>query len=311
MWIRSFLFIFLIIALTSCSRMHHTNHASTAKIPPNHVMPVFNRVQIDGDIDVNLSTDAATPRATLQGDPTDLSHVKMSVKYGLLTIAVDNGYPHHGAMHVDIHTHYLNVFKYKGHGTITGNNLHSTLLDLSIANKGSTTLQGQLAVHNLIIAGPGYTQIKGIKGQNLNIKITGNAHVQLAGMINATSLNIKDGWLSLYWIDSQALRIRARGHAFVQMAGRVQTLDTELWDKARFNGRYLRGTYVFTKTHDQSIADVNVLKRRHSLATDTSNIYFHNLPDMKTDFMAYNGSVLDLREWDVKGREEPTRYNRE
>lgn len=311
MWIRSFSFICLIISLISCSRMHHTTHVPIQTNPQNRVMPAFNRVQVDGNIDVTLNTGAPNPRALLHGDPTDLAHVKMSVKYGLLHIEVDNGYPHHGAMHVDIHTHYLNAFKYTGKGTIIGTNLHSRLLDLSIANKGSTRLQGQIAVHNLTIVGPGYTQIKGITGQMLNIKIKGNARVQLAGMIDATSLNIKDGWLSLYWVDSKALRIRARGHSFVQMAGRVQTLDIELWDKARFNGRYLRGSYVFTKTHNESIADINVLKRRHSLATDTSNIYFHNLPDMKTDFMAYNGSVLDLREWYVRGREEPTRYNRE
>lgn len=311
MWIRSVTFIVLILSLISCSRMHHTTHSPATVTPSNLVMPMFNRVQIDGDIDVTLYTGATKPNVHLQGDPTDLAHVKMSVKYGLLLITVDKGFPHHGAMHVDIQTRYLNAFKYVGHGTIIGNNLRSTLLDLSIANKGSTMLDGQLAVRNLTIIGPGYTQIKGITGQMLKIKIKGNAHVQLAGKMDATSLNITDGWLSLYWIDSEALKIRARGHSFIQMAGRVQTLDVELWDNARFNGRYLRGSYVFTKTHNESIADVNVLKRRHSLATDTSNIYFHNLPDFRTDFMARAGSVLDLREWDVKGREEPTRYNHE
>jgi hypothetical protein len=41
-----------------------------------------------------------------------------------------------------------------------------------------------------------------------------------------------------------------------------------------------------------------VVEAQHALAKGSSNIYFYDLPDMKADFMAENGSILDLREWE-------------
>ena len=94
------------------------------------------------------------------------------------------------------------------------------------------------------------------------------------------------------------------------MAGIVGTLDMELQGSARFNGRYLRGTDVFAKTYDHSVADICVTKTQHTLASNSSNIYFHNLPKMKADFMAFDGAVLDMRDLSAPFLQEYTQYNK-
>ncbi|MDP1614549.1 MAG: hypothetical protein Q8L68_01995, partial [Methylococcales bacterium] len=63
----------------------------------------------------------------------------------------------------------------------------------------------------------------------------------------------------------------------------------------------------FVKTHDHAIAEVTTLKHQHSLASDASDIYFYKVPKTKADFMAFNGSVLDMHEWAQDGRFDP--YN--
>ena len=78
----------------------------------------------------------------------------------------------------------------------------------------------------------------------------------------------------------------------------MDRLDVELWNTAHFNGRYLRAEHSFVKTHDRSLAEISVIRNQHTLASGKSNIYFYELPLTRADFMAFDGSVLDLREWE-------------
>lgn len=316
MFMRSFLFIFLTLSLTGCHRSHetpmvpHTPSLMRGGVQTRVTAP-FTHVKVDGNIDVTLYTGDKKSQVILHGDPRSMPDVEVVVRNGFLHINEGKGYPHFGRVRAEIRTHYLSSFAYRGAGDVVGSNLQSRMLDLSINNKSKTMLQGKMALRTLDVEGPGYTQISGITGHMCQIKLKNKAHVELAGIVDVTSLHMEgNGWLSLYWVQSRELRIRARDHAFIQMAGIAQLLDVELWDHARFNGRYLRGTRVFAKTHGNSIADISVLKTQHTLASDSSNIYFHNLPEMKADFMAFNGSVLDMREWDPAFMQEYTRYNR-
>ena len=291
-------------------------HHHTRETPPpiaqgneRQIAP-FTRVYVSGTLNVTLHTGALEPKVALSGDPRDLNYLHWNVKNGILHVTLGKGYPHYGQVSVDISTHYLSTFNFHGVGTVTGVGLQSNLLDVSLANKGKTLLQGQINLRKLDVTGPGFTQISGINSRYLQVKLAGKAHVQLDGVANLASLDINGkGWLSLYWVKSNALKVRAKDHVFFQLAGIADMLDVELWDKARFNGRYLRSTRSFVKTHDTSEADIAVVKRQHTLADDKSNIYFYKLPEMKTDFMACNGAVLDMREWERAFMKEPTRYN--
>lgn len=309
MLVRVFLLISMIFLLASCKTMHPSTHASspTTKEP----LTAFTRVHVDGNIDINLYTGSTHPGVSLEGNPQDIAQIHMTVRNGTLYISLTHDYPKYGArVHADIRTRYLTAFVYKGRGTIVGENLHTGYLDLNLANSGKTILQGSITLNHLTVMGPGFTKISGITSHDLTIKMAGNPRVELHGVINTKVLTVKGrGWLSLYWLKSDDITIRAREQAFIQIAGSAKVLDVELWDKARFNGHYLRASRIFAKTHGQAIADISASKRQHTLATDASNIYFHELPDMKTDFMGDNGSVLDLRDWELAAREEITRYN--
>ena len=119
-----------------------------------------------------------------------------------------------------------------------------------------------------------------------------------------------DGWLSMYWIKSKMLIVRGRGAAFIQLAGVADRLDVELWGKAQFHGRYLRANNAFVKTHNQSLAEIAAVNKQHTLASDNSDIHFFNIPSMKTDFMAFNGAVLDMRDWNMPLMQEYNQYNK-
>ncbi len=310
--------LFLMFALgVSCIATAATPSpkASVAPVVPRseqyRQVVAFTRVQVDGKINVTLHTGDAHPQVILHGDPRDLAYVSTTVVDGGLQINLGTGYPRYGAVSADVRGQYLNAFIYRGAGFVTGKNLRSSLLDLTLDNGGKTTLEGQLAVRNLDIAGNGYVQIAGINSPNLNIKLKGKPKVQLAGVVNLTCLDMhNDAWLSMHWIKSKFLKVRSRGASFIQLGGIVEKLDVELWDTAHFNGRYLRAQNAFVKTHDKTVAEISAVNKQHTLASDASDIHFYNIPAMRTDFMAYNGSVLDMRDWNMPFMQEYDVYNK-
>lgn len=305
-----FLFLIPMVFLLSCC----TKQATIVPMENNNiihrVVAPFNRIMVEGNINLRIHRGKIF-KIDLKGHPADLMQVKSLVSHQTLTLNLGKGYPNYGPVSADIYLPTLNAFSYHGSGTIVADNLYSRSLDATIENMGRTTFSGQINLHKLTIGGEGYTHIRGVSSPSLYIKVKGKSRVELSGVMNVSELDLYDGaWISLHWLKSNSLRICGHGQSFIQLAGIAEKLEVELWDRAHFNGRYLRTNRVFVKTHGKSIAEIAAVKRQHSLATDASDIYFYNLPTMKTDFMAFNGAVLDMRDlspWDI---EEYTRYNK-
>jgi hypothetical protein len=312
MWMRFFLLLFPLLLVTSCHKPVVVIVSPTAqKALQNRSVPAFNQVRVEGTINVNLHTGYRRPQVVLFGNSIDLLQVKTEVINNTLFVRVGNGYPKYGPLSIEIRGQYLNKFNFHGSGNITGTHLRSSLLDLAINNDGRTMLSGEMSLRRVDISGQGYVQISGISSQYLQLSLTNSSKVELTGVMNITHLDIGEkAWLALHWVRSHALIVRGRGQAFLQLAGIVGKLDVELWGRAHFNGRYLRANRAFVKTHDKAIADISAINHQHTLATDASDIYFYNIPTMKTDFMAFNGSVLDMRDWNPWDRQVYTRYNK-
>ncbi|WP_298627488.1 DUF2807 domain-containing protein [uncultured Legionella sp.] len=317
MFKRCYLLILLVFILAGCSHQVQKPPVAETKSAPrsttqNRPVTAFNQVDVQGRINVHLHTGYKKPQVILTGDPRDLAQVKTVVTQNTLYVVLGNGYPRYGAVNADIRGRFLNGFHYVGAGTIRGQRLHTSYLDLYLENQGTTRLAGTLGLQKLKIVGSGLTQIDGISSRNLRIYLKGNPKVQLTGFSNLAKLNINgDAWLSLYWIKSNNLTVRARNASKVQLAGVVNRLDVELWGTSQFKGRYLRAQRSFVKTHDKSVAEISAVNHQSNLATDASDIYYFNIPVTRADFMAYSGSVLDMREWSQFDMQDFNRYNKQ
>lgn len=303
MLMRTIALILLAFTVSGCGRVRPPDttaidrNAPLPAVKQTHPMKALSQINVRGGIDVSLHTGYSHPELILTGDPRDLAQVSI-IQGSTVFISVGKGAPRFGPIKAVINSQRLHSFTYEGAGNITGSRLHTGSLDLAIKNAGRTMLGGNIYLERLRVAGPGFTQIDGVSSQSLRLIMTGSPKVKLSGIFNLSNLDLRgDGWVGMYWIKSGNLRITARGKSFIQLGGVAQRMDVELWDKARFNGRYLRAARAFVKTHDRSVAEISSLDRQHTLATDASDIYFYNIPRMKTDFMAYDGSVLDMREW--------------
>ena len=310
MFLRFFLIISCVLLVTGCPRSTAVYSPAANNSQQMRQVPAFTRVDVKGRINVNLHTGYSHPNVILLGDPRDIANVMTKVVNGLLYVTLSSGYPRYGAVQVEIDSRYLNSFEYHGAGTVTGTQLHTSLFDVLLDNKGKTSFQGQIGLRKLVVRGGGYTEISGINSPSLMINISGNSIVRLAGAVNLAMLDMmKGGRLSLYWVKSKELIVRGGGQSFIQLAGVVDQLNVELWGEARFNGRYLRAVRAFVKTYNKSVAEISAVKRQHTLASDHSDIHFYNIPAMKADFMANAGAVLDMRDLGLPFIQEYNNYN--
>lgn len=305
--------ILMVFLMAGCAHRHKTiqtpliTKASTSSI--QYRQPgSFSQLDIRGRVNVRLHTGYKKPRLILRGDPADLAQVKLFIKNHTLYVILDSGLPRFGEVSVDVQGHVLNSIRYTGAGVITGNQLRTNALDLYLANQGTTNLTGTLGLQRLVVNGTGAVQLSGVNSYQLKVILKGNPKVKLSGVANLATLNVDgDGWFSLYWVKSNKLKVCAKKQAKIQLAGVVNTLNLELWNKASFKGRYLRAKRSFVKTHDFSLAEISSVHHQSTLATNASDIYYYNTPSTRADFMAFNGSVLNMQEFD----QNETRYNKQ
>lgn len=268
----------------------------------------FTRVEVIGRVDVRLHTDAHEASFQFQGQPLDLTDVRWTLKEGVLRVIRDKRLTHTGTVVMDVNIPHLMSFAYHGKGAVVGQNIRTHDLHLDIENQGSTEFSGQLGLRSLTLSGSGTSHFHGLSSRGLRLRLAGNAHLALRGKVSLVSVLMRDhSWLSLYWVDSRHLVVRAKDQSFVQLAGITDWMDVRLRGNARFNGRYLRATRAFVKTFDTSRADMVATRRQHTLASGASNIYVYDRSVMATNFMAFSGSVLDLRGWDRPYYQEPVR----
>lgn len=289
-----------LLHLVACAHVHLSPQSKPIKAtPPARVLADFNRITINGSMNVRLHTDAIRPALLIHGDPRDKEKVIWRVRNHTLTIKLDKSYPKYGPVEVDISTHYLSDFKYHGKGFIQGYQLRSQQLDLNIINRGPTSLVGQLNLRHVTLGGSGKVYLKPGRSNATDLFITNKVRVRMEGMTSLQKLRMRGRtWLSLFWVKSPSLQIRLSDQACAQIAGIAELLQVDQRGTSRFNGRYLRSKEAFVKTYEKATADITVTESQHTLASDDSNIYYHESPVFKTDFMASNGAVLDLEEWE-------------
>lgn len=313
---RCYLLILMVIFLTACAHHQKTPREEVqgvgSSIKEFRRITSFTEVDVQGKINITLHTGYKKPEVILRGDPRDLAQIKTTVSSSTLFIVLGKGYPRYGAVHADIRGQSLDRVRYVGAGVISGTQLNTRFLDLYIQNPGITNLGGHVGIQNLDLLGDGQTRINGLYSNNLQIRLKGNPKVQLSGFATLAKLDV-DGkaWISLYWIKSYHLVVVAKKAAKIQLAGIVNRLEVELWGSSQFKGRYLRAQRSFVRTHDHSKAEISAVNHQSNLATDASDIYYYNLPYTRADFMAYNGSVLDMREWNRPNLKDFTLYNKQ
>ncbi len=311
----------LMVSCTSSldKRANDLSHAKP-QVPTTTERPVsdFQQVYVHGPFNVRLHTHRHQKASLkIESYPSDLKHIYSYVKDGVLYVSDGKEKARIGRRQflmqhptLDINIPEFHGLTYKGEGDIEAHRIRSSLLDLWIMNDKKAVFDGRMNLRHLTLIGQGCTKITGIRSRELSIKLEGAPKVELKGDANLKRVEMDGrGVLDLYWVKSHDLIVRLNGSSQLKLAGKVNRLDGVFSGHSHFSGQYLRVKEAFVKTHDEATADMVAVENQHALATHKSDIYYHNLPPTKTDFMAQNGSILDMRPEALKEEQKYTIYN--
>lgn len=275
-------------------------------------IPDFDKLLVDGNIIVELHSGYGKPRIVIKGDRRDLFALTAEVKKHTLVLYAGAGVPDYAPIKVIIKGRYIHDIKLKNNASIKGHALKLSYLDLDVKHHSTAHLGGYLMVHKVNIQDYGTVRLDGVRSKHLEVCIKENANLKINGKANLARLEASDhSKFSMAWVDSWNLIAKVTGDAYIQLAGIVNKLDASVYDNAHWNGRFLRSRQTFMKTYGHALARISAVNKQHTLALDKSNIYFYNLSTYRTDFMAYDGSVLDMRDWQIRAWFDYDHYNKD
>lgn len=326
---RGLIGVFLCLMLTGCQLFHKSKSVDSvskeSKAQYHHYvqvsrhLPSFVNVNIKVPVNVRLHTGCRTSEVVLSGDAHDLPLIQTTVRNQTLYVTLGSLKPHftkkrtaYGPIDIDIRMPTIHRFSYRGKGRIVGQNITSQGMDIALNNPGTTHFDGRINLHHLTIIGSGYTEIKGIQSDHLDIYLHGHPKVQLVGVANLSEVvALGAPKMSFYWLKSPSFKLRGRGDGgVIQIGGITDKLDVELSGNMHFDGRYIRAKETFVKTHQHAIAEIVTSLHQHTLALDASDIYYHTLPETSSNFMANNGAILDMRDWALQLEQPYSDYNK-
>ncbi|WP_367607553.1 DUF2807 domain-containing protein [Legionella sp. W05-934-2] len=274
-------------------------------------VPSFDKLLVDGNFNVELHSGYSKPSVVIKGNSLDLLAVKAVVQNNTLVLHAEDKIPKFAPINVIIKGRYIHSIQLKANANIKGHALKMSYLDLEVAEKAQAHLGGYLMVHKVIIQDQGTVRLDGVRSKDLEVCLKNNANLRISGKANLTKLDASDhSQFIMTWVDSWNLIAKVSNEAYVQLAGIVNKLDACVSGNAHWNGRYLRSRRTFMKTYGHATARVSAVKKQHTLALDQSNIYFYNLSTYRTDFMAFDGSVLDMRNWQTRAEFDYDHYNK-
>lgn len=270
----------------------------------------FESLLVRGRVDLTVHTGYRKPGIDIWGDPNDLKQIIVKIRRGALLIDLGKGYPRQGSVKIVVRAGALRNLDYKGAGFIYAPDLSAKIMNIRIHNYGRAVLKGPMYLHILRLSGSGLTEIDGARGYQADIGLSGRAQLHLRGNLDARFIRMRGNTtLNAYWLKSPSLNLRIYDKSCLELAGAVGHLDVVLTDRAFLKARYLRSKALFVKTFGHSLAEIAAVKSQHTLASDQSDIHFYNLAQMSADFMAFDGAVLDMRDWRLYSKEPYTNLN--
>ena len=228
----------------------------------------------------------------------------------------------------------LNNLTNRGSGRVEGRQLRSNGLNIIAAGSGNMYLAGEMNVRCITQSGSGCVNVFGAVTPVMDIYTTGSGEVNVSGNIGirtiqhhgSTDINIiganTDGLkintdgsgkigingranvreitakqntcVYIYSSVSNSIYVYTSGNAKVGIAGNTSDLYVDASGNSQFLGRYLCTLNAYVRAHDQAHINVTATNKIYAAATQGGSIYFFGTPDIMTQFLRDNGTVIPI-----------------
>lgn len=255
----------------------------------------FSELEARGPFNLTIKPTTSRQHIRIKGPKATLRHLSAQVVDSRLVLAIDTDDFLPGHADVVIETDELDYLAYEGEGDIKMQGVNSKSVIMDISTTGNVIVDGEkIGLKKLKLSGKGNIVLNGVSSKSLTIESSGEDQVALTGVACLKKLSFSGkSRISIYWIDSPELKIIGSGTGFVRLAGHVGVLETETYNHATIDAKFLRAKRTFVKSFNASTVHLRSTTEQNVLALNNSNIYYYNPSKLNGRFMADTGSVFD------------------
>jgi hypothetical protein len=216
----------------------------------------FSAVSITGGVHVLLQyRPDKTPSVKMTGKR--IGQIQISVTKNTLSIKAPSGKMRNHLPQVMVSLSLpLRSLSIQGIADVTGHELSTKQLDLWVKGPGRIALDGELNTRQIWQTGAGCVDLKGVRSQDLNIKLS-----ELATM---------------------------------RLDGRALLLTGRLTQSSTLEAQRLRTQTVFISTNDNAVARVFPIQNLRAFAGGRSQIFYYHSPKNITENARQSGNVLQM-----------------
>lgn len=169
------------------------------------------------------------------------------------------------------------------------------VLDIDTTNSGDVNVSGNVGIRCIKHHGKNNINIIGANTDDLKINADGSGKIGINGRANVREIVVKER-VNVYIYSSVSDHIYAylSGDARVGIAGNSTELYVDATGSSRFMGRYLCTMSAYVRAHDQAHINVTAATKIYAAATQNGSVYFFGTPDLLSQFLRDNGTVIPI-----------------
>lgn len=182
-----------------------------------------------------------------------------------------------------------------GDGTISVFGATTPSLDITTTKNGGVNVSGSVGLHSITHAGVNDINIIGANGGNAKIYSEGTGKIGINGNAVIREVTAKDNTcVYAYCVNSGSLYVYASGKSKVGLAGTANDLYVETSGVSQFYGRDLVAGSAYVRANGSSHINVTAREKIYAASTGSSSVYFFGSPNMLSQYMSGNGTVIPI-----------------
>jgi hypothetical protein len=182
-----------------------------------------------------------------------------------------------------------------GDGTISVFGASTPMLDITTTKNGGVNVSGSIGLRSIHHAGRNEINIMGAYAGGAKIYTEGCGKIGISGNANIREITAKeDTAVYAYCVRSDSLYVYVSGRAKVGLAGSTNDLYVETSGASQFFGRDLVAQSAYVRANGSSHINVTARDKIYAASTGSSSVYFFGSPNMLSQFLSGNGTVIPI-----------------
>lgn len=182
-----------------------------------------------------------------------------------------------------------------GTGTTSVFGAQTPRLDIITDDCGSVNVSGRIGLHHVTHHGSGYINVIGAEGGDAVIYADGKGKIGIYGHPNIRQVQAK-GNTCVYalCLQSCAMYVYAFDNARIGLAGNVNSMFIDAASYSYVGARYLMANEAYARGHGSAHINITASNKIFASATGNSSVYFFGSPNILTQFISGNGTVIPI-----------------